>query len=197
MSLRSAQKRMTRTRLQESGLKIFQEKGYVAATVDDIAAGAGANRATFYLHFSSKAQLMRALIEEINETIVASDVPRLTTVIAEGGRDQIRAFHNRRFEQWPAIMPTITAANQAADVDAEVQAAVTSWHETPIAEIAAGLELSGRFEPASRHARAVAAFAQLEYFSRRWAHEGWGNGLEREASLDVLTEAWYCLLVGA
>lgn len=185
---------MTRNLLLQSALEVFEDKGYDAATVDDIVGRAAANRATFYLHFSSKAQVVLGLIEEINDQIVGSDVPRLTQVIADGDRQQIREFHRRRFDQWPRIMPTIVAANAAAAADSEVQAAVDSWHDTAIREIVAGLDAAGRFTKKSRHARAVAAFAQLEYFSRRWARHGW-TGLGRAEALETLTDSWCFLLV--
>ncbi|WCI07771.1 helix-turn-helix domain containing protein [Arthrobacter sp. OVS8] len=38
---------MTRRLLLEKGLELFEEKGYAATTVDDIAAAVGTTRATF------------------------------------------------------------------------------------------------------------------------------------------------------
>ena len=186
---------MTRNLLLESGLKTFLEKGYVAATIDDIVTGVGANRATFYLHFGSKADLVAALIEQINDEVVASDTPSLTQVVASGDRAELRTWINRRFEQWPRIMPYVTVANQAADVEAQIQDAVGRWHESAIAEIRDGLNLADRFPAETRRARAVAAFAQIEYFSRRWAREGWGGDIPREVALEVLTGSLSALLI--
>lgn len=195
-SLRSAQKRMTRNLFLESGLKVFGEKGYVGATIDDIVSVTGANRATFYLHFGSKAALVAALIEHISDEVVSSDTPRLPQVVASGDRDELRTWINRRFDQWPSIMPYVLIANQAADVEADVQIAVNRWHESAIAEMCEGLEAADRFEPASRRARAVAAFAQIEYFSRRWALVGWTDSIRREDALEVLTGSLAGLLLG-
>lgn len=196
MSLRTAQKQLTRQLLLESGLKAFAQNGYDAATIDDIVAAAGANRTTFYLHFASKALLVQALIEEINDKIISIDVPRLSDVIAAGERDGIRGFLARRFDQWPEIMPYITVANQAAYADEAIAEAVDRWHESATSEIVEGLARADRFDPATRPARARAAFGQLEYFSRRWAHEGWTGGVTRDDALFVLCESWVHLLAG-
>jgi AcrR family transcriptional regulator len=194
VSLRAAQKQMTRNLLLEQGLKTFGEKGYVAATVDDIVTGAGANRATFYLHFSSKAALVSALIEQISDVVVSSDTPRLPQVVASGDPEQLRGWVGRRMDQWPAIMPYVLVANQAADVEPDIQTAVDRWHESAIAEMHEGLDLADRFDAGERHARAVAAFAQIEYYSRYWAHHGWSDTLPRDAALDVLAHSLGALL---
>lgn len=186
---------MTRSLLLEAGLETFHEKGYGAATIDEVATRAGANRATFYLHFSSKAQLMRALIEQINDTVVSSDRPRLTQVVASGNREQIRAWLARRFDQWAEIMPYVVAAYQASDTDAEIAAAVEAWLESAIAEIHEGLDLADRFEATTRRARSVLAFGQVEFLSRRWAHAGgWTEATTRETALETLTDSWCHLL---
>ncbi|WP_240691967.1 TetR/AcrR family transcriptional regulator [Arthrobacter sp. CAU 1506] len=195
MSLRLAQKNMTRNLILESGLRLFQDQGYAATKVEDIAASVGANRTTFYRHFSSKEQLMIALIEKINDQVVSSDKPRLAQVAEVGDREQIRTWIARRFNQWPLIMPYVSVARQAAGMDPTIAAAVEAWLQSPVDEIQAGLDAAGRFEPKSRRARGVLAFGQIEFLSMEWVHEGWGNRLDRESSLEAMTDTW-CLLIG-
>lgn len=186
---------MTRNLLLDSALATFGEKGYVGTKIDDIVGRAGANRATFYLHFSSKGELVTALIEQINDTVVASDDPPLPEVVASGDPAVIRQWVGRRFDQWPTIMPYVVVAGQAADVEPGVADAVSGWHESAIAEIHEGLDRAERFDASSRRARAVAAFAQIEYFSRRWYREsGWTEAVPREVALEVLTDSWVSLL---
>jgi AcrR family transcriptional regulator len=62
-SLREAQKAFTHERLLEAAESEFAARGYAATTVDQIVARAGATRATFYLHFRSKADVVLELIE--------------------------------------------------------------------------------------------------------------------------------------
>src|SRR6266536_187018 len=65
LSLRDEQKRLTRRRLIEGALAAFEQKGYAATTIDDIVAEANASRATFYLHFKSKADVVLVMTETL------------------------------------------------------------------------------------------------------------------------------------
>lgn len=194
-NLRAAQKRMTRKLLLDSALQAFQAKGYADTTVDEIAVGAGTTRTTFYLHFASKAELVGALIGEIKDRIITSDVPPLPEVVASGDREMLRTWLSRRFDQWPDIMPYVIIADQAIGVEPEIGRRIEEWHDSPISEMAEGLALAGRFAPEERRLRAMFAFAQMEYLSRRWARLGWGNGVEREPALEALTDSLHRQLV--
>jgi AcrR family transcriptional regulator len=194
VSLRTEQKLMTKKRLLESSMRVFTEKGYSAATIDDITSGAGANRATFYLHFASKDQVMAGLVEQISDEVVASDKPRLAQVVESGERAQIRAWVERRLDQWPLIMPYVTVASQAAANSEAAREAIDSWLSQPVEEIRDGLDRANRFPPESRYSRGVLAFGQVEFYSRRWAALGWGELLNRQAAADALVDSWCHLL---
>src|ERR1700750_2708936 len=58
LTLRDEQKRLTRRRLIEGPLAAFERKGYAATTTHAIVAEANASRATFYLHFKSKSDVV-------------------------------------------------------------------------------------------------------------------------------------------
>jgi hypothetical protein len=45
----------------------------------------------------------------------------------------------------------------------------------------------------SRRVRAVLAFGQPEFFSRRWFRVGWDD--DRDATVELLTDSWRALLV--
>ena len=53
-----------RRKLLRSARKIFTRDGFEAARIEDIAADAGHTRGAFYAHFSSKADLFFALLEQ-------------------------------------------------------------------------------------------------------------------------------------
>ncbi len=67
--------RRTRQLLQQAFLELFQEKGFAAITVQDIAERATVNRATFYAHFEDKYDLLDALIREQFQQVVAGTLP--------------------------------------------------------------------------------------------------------------------------
>ena len=56
--LRTAHARRTRAAIRAAALCLTRERGYVAMTVDDVAALAGVSRRTVFNHFSSKADLI-------------------------------------------------------------------------------------------------------------------------------------------
>lgn len=88
-TLRAEQKNFTRSRLLEGAVQVFEERGYDDATVDEIAAAAGASRATFYLHFKSKADVVEALAEQIAPDVEAY-YSALDEALASGSRERVR-----------------------------------------------------------------------------------------------------------
>ena len=63
-SLRVLQKKETLQLLIKAANHLFLKKGYANTTIEEIAARAGASRATFYLHFARKWQVLRHIAEE-------------------------------------------------------------------------------------------------------------------------------------
>jgi len=59
------QKRATREKLIAAARSVFAEKGYVAATVDDILRHAEISRGAFYAHFEDKFAVFETLFEEV------------------------------------------------------------------------------------------------------------------------------------
>jgi AcrR family transcriptional regulator len=194
VSLREAQKRMTRDLLLREGLGLFESKGYAATTIDDIAAAAGTTRQTFYQHYASKAALMKELITAVDQLLIAQDDPRLSVVVESGDRDRIHAWIGTKIDQWPEIKPYIQAAHEAAAQDAEIQEAIDAWFESAIGDIHVGLDKADRFTPSSRRVRGTLAFGQLEFASVRWMRHGWD--VDRDETHAMLTESWVHLLAG-
>lgn len=192
VGLRTAQKEMTRRLLLEKGLELFNSQGYSATTVDDIAAGVGTTRTTFYLHFPSKGDLVRSLVETVDEILTSVDDPSLTQVVASNDRAIIRVFLGHKFDQWPDIKPYILAAHQAAAVEPDIQSTIDQWFDSAIDDMAEGLTLAKRFDPDTRRVRCALAFGELEFLSRRWMRLGWT--VDRDKALDVITDSWCQLL---
>ncbi|MGV0808787.1 TetR/AcrR family transcriptional regulator [Mycolicibacterium setense] len=70
----------TRERLVSAAFEMFEERGYEATSVDDIAARAGVGRTTAFRQFGSK----EALIFPDHETLLQRADQRLSTAPAEG-----------------------------------------------------------------------------------------------------------------
>ncbi|WP_030560405.1 TetR/AcrR family transcriptional regulator, partial [Streptomyces exfoliatus] len=99
-----------------------------ATTVDDIATTAGTTRVTFYAYFSSRSELMKALMDErLNEALErvgssghGSTARDLVATVADGTPDAVMAWLRRTADSWPAIRPIIRAGRDAAVVDPEL-----------------------------------------------------------------------------
>ena len=59
----------TRARIIESAIKLFSNRGYDTASVDDICTEAGISKGAFYHHFESKQALFLALLDRWLQTI--------------------------------------------------------------------------------------------------------------------------------
>ncbi|MFF4863343.1 TetR/AcrR family transcriptional regulator [Streptomyces sp. NPDC002405] len=199
-NLREAQKQMTRRLLLESGLELFKTKGYAATTVDDIATAAGTTRVTFYAYFPSRADLMKALIDErLNEALQrvrssehGSTAQDLVATVVDGTPQAIRAWLRRTADNWPAIRPIIRVGRDAAVIEPALADLVERWLEEAISDIEDGLTAAGRFEPHQRHFRGVLAMAQLDFVAQNWHRADWK--LTYEQMLDDLSASWVALL---
>lgn len=199
-NLRAAQKAMTRTLLLDAGLSLFGDKGYAAVTVDDIATAAGTTRVTFYAHFPSKVELMKALVTErlnvelgrVPSADHGSTARELVDVVADGTPEGLREWLQSVAQRWEAIRPYTTTAFQAAAVDPEIQELLDEWTDEVVGDIEEGLNRADRFLPASRHLRGIIAFTELDQVARTWTDGRWG--LDLDQVLDVLTESWFGIL---
>ena len=54
----------TRTKLLDAAARVFAERGFIASSVDDVAAAAGMSKGAVYWNFDSKDDLIEALLEE-------------------------------------------------------------------------------------------------------------------------------------
>jgi AcrR family transcriptional regulator len=68
---REQSKDQTRERLLDAAQAIFMKKGFVAASVEDIAAAAGYTRGAFYSNFRSKGELFLELLRRDHEIMQA------------------------------------------------------------------------------------------------------------------------------
>ena len=67
----------------DAALKVFAEKGYAGARMDDIARRAGVTKGTIYLYFENKEAVFKSLVREsIGTTLAARHRPRFATMRA-------------------------------------------------------------------------------------------------------------------
>lgn len=96
-------------RLLDAGLTVFAERGYHASRVDDIVRAAEASHGTFYLYFTNKEDLLRALAVDC-----AHDLTALAETIGpitpdSDGRAELRLFLGRFIATYRRFGPVIRA----------------------------------------------------------------------------------------
>lgn len=72
-SKQAQRRRETRRRLLAAALAVFGQRGYEAATVDDIVAAAGYSKGAFYFHFPTKEDIFLELLR--SHLIVGEGLP--------------------------------------------------------------------------------------------------------------------------
>lgn len=198
-NLREAQKAMTRQRLLDTALEIFESQGYAATTIDDIATAAGTTRVTFYAHFPSRRDIMRALLDELNQHLGrgasaahGSTATSLVDAVRLGTTEAIGPWLRAQASNWPTIKPYILTATEASAIDPEIRVLFEGWFDEVIGDIREGLDAAGRHAPETRQFRGELAMAQLDHTAIAWMRSGWD--LDTDPALDVLTESWVKLL---
>jgi AcrR family transcriptional regulator len=114
-----ARGRRTMRKLLDAGVEIFAQRGFHAARVDDIVKLAKTSHGTFYLYFSNKEELFRALAQEVaDETIALADsLPPVDP--GPEGRAELRAWLARFVEVYEHYGPVIRAWTEAEIGDSE------------------------------------------------------------------------------
>ena len=135
--LRERKKIQTRLALARAAMRLFEERGYAATTVDDIAAAANVSRRTFFRYFASK--------EEVFIVDPEGKLAALHVALAEGPPDEPTIAALRR-----GIVALVGAYFEPELIRAEARVAL---REPVVA--AAGLAYQVRWEDAL--AREVAA----------------------------------------
>jgi len=117
-----------RTGILDAALAVFSQRGYYAASIDDIASEAGVSKALIYEHFASKKELYADLIarnaRELNQRVVGalvgveveSGVARLAT-----GLEAFFAFVEERRDAWRMLFRETSDPDTAAVVDRMIE----------------------------------------------------------------------------
>ncbi|MFC9439184.1 TetR/AcrR family transcriptional regulator [Nocardia sp. NPDC057030] len=189
-SLRDEQKQQTRTRLMAEAKELFSTRGYAAVRVDDIAAAVGCSRATFYLHFTGKLELLRAIAEQSTAPSALHFYEDLDRVLDTGSRDELVAWMGRAIEWFHEYRALLPAWDEATALEPEFREiarngilalpnAMTSYLARWPAERADEARL-----------RVELLVAQLERFFTRWAVQGTIN-VSAERAAEVLADIWF------
>ncbi|MGU7771780.1 TetR/AcrR family transcriptional regulator [Burkholderia sp. MR1-5-21] len=112
---RAQRRNQTRERLLSAARTIFSKNGYVAASVEDIAAAAGYTRGAFYSNFRSKTELLLELLKRDHDEVETA----LRRIADAGGtRDEMErallAYYRQRYRRHEPFLLWMDAKLQAA-----------------------------------------------------------------------------------
>jgi AcrR family transcriptional regulator len=161
---RLSQRDERRSSLLVAAQKVFSEKGYHAATVDDITRAAGVAKGTFYLYFQEKREIyyevirgFLQLLKDIGRLAPGRD-PDFLTALAGAGRELMRVFlENRELVR--------LAHRESMGLDPGLEAMVRGFYreaaEVHSQNIHVGMEL-GLFRPVDPLLTAYAHVGMIE-----------------------------------
>jgi AcrR family transcriptional regulator len=187
-----AQGRKTMAKLLEAGMRVFAERGFHAARVDDIVRAARASHGTFYLYFSSKEDLLRSLAVQCSE-----QMEELATTLGEigpdeDGWDELRRFLDDFLSTYARYGPVIRAWMEDHVDDREVNRVGVGAFTTIATTLGQRMRAAGAPGGAAPVAALMALLERFAYFraSRRL-------DFDEEVMLDTLTSLLHRGFFGA
>jgi len=118
-SLRVLQKKETLQLLIKAATHLFLKKGYAQTTIEEIASRAGASRATFYLHFARKWQVLRQIAED---TTLPESLEYYRRLDAMGvpTREDLRAWLIDAFSYFDRHKKLLDVYREAKSIEPEI-----------------------------------------------------------------------------
>jgi AcrR family transcriptional regulator len=187
LTLRGRQRELTRQSIFDAALEVCGEKGYHAVTVDDIVKAAGVSRATFYLHFNSKAAVLRALREHRLAHWSFKDNFRW----GPGRRQAVRASVERMVDFYLEVPVLHRSLHEARAADPEFANEYRAQMDRDFAEWVASDRVKG-VEPERVRVTILMLYTMLDSFMYLWLIQGWE--VDRKAAVDAMTDALYATM---
>lgn len=189
-TLREQQKQRTRRALLDSAKQRFVERGYAAVTVDDITAHTGCSRATFYLHFAGKADVLQKIGAETMQQRAVTLYANLDAVLDGGSQAEFTEWVRAALEWFDANQAILPAWDEAVAIEPDFKPiARRAIDELPTA-MPWYLERWGADRQDEARLRVELLVSQLERFFTRWAVQGTID-FSAERAAEVLSDIWW------
>jgi AcrR family transcriptional regulator len=164
----------TRERLLEAGLDLFVEQGFTGTSISDVErrVGLAAGSGSFYRHFPSKEELLRAAVaREVELRMAEAEAERASLPVAEDGHQQFVVSAQqvlrdlRRFDRLFHLF--LTEGDRVPEVREAIITALqgsgaVSWVDEPVLFVSiaalAGYHLFGRMDGGTFQAMEPDAF---------------------------------------
>jgi AcrR family transcriptional regulator len=140
-SSRAQRRGEIRDRLRAASEQLMGEgESYTALSVERIVREAGISRATFYVYFEDKSDLLRALAEDFIERILVA-AAAWWTLPADAEKAQLREAMRAVFDAYLPHKVVMAAVVEVASYDARLQEVFGSLLERTIADVARHIEI--------------------------------------------------------
>ena len=182
---RSARARATEQRLSEAAREVFAEHGYAAARVEDVVHGAGVSHGTFYTYFENKSAVLRRLVEDSAERLLA-----VAAAPWEGQdlEDALRDVIGRILEVFADEADVIRVWLEAAASEADFAALLRDVRANFAARVADDLAPAVEGTPHDARVAAAALVGMVEgYATERYPG---ATVSEREQAVVTLSALW-------
>jgi AcrR family transcriptional regulator len=189
----SARGRRTRDRLVTAARGVFEERGFDATRISDIAAAAGVSHGTVYTWFATKEDVLHAVIDSVSEEMYSVlSSPDVTDPI-----ERIALANGRYLEVHRQTARLLEVVAQAAVADESFRVVLGDLRHAHVDRVAKTIRRLQREGLAARsldaRVSAAALCAMVEGFARHWVSGG-GDDAEQLApdarAIRTLTELW-------
>lgn len=187
----TARGRRTRSALLTAGRQLFEECGFSAVGIDDIALRAGVSHGTFYTWFDSKETLLREIVSEVAaEVFSATSIG--TRLPAEAAYARIEAANRSFLRAVTRHSRILRVLDSLADTQEDFRQLRSEMRESFVQRGMEGLirlQELGLADPLlPPRATASALGAMVESFAHVWQDPV--EELDESAAVDVLTRLW-------
>jgi AcrR family transcriptional regulator len=178
--------------LLDAARRVFADKGYIRATVQDIIETTGLSRGTFYLYFRSTDDIFVRTITKVVDDIVASSRVRSGNTL----RQRVYENNLRYFEIFGANRGLLRAFFEASYVDPEIGRKRAEMRSAYIIRVRDHLERQlqlGRCLPIDPDAAALSLAMMVEGTAQSFAvlkMEPFERPLELKKLCTEVTEIW-------
>jgi len=107
-------------KLLDAAMTVFARRGYHAARVDDIVKVARTSHGTFYLYFSNKEDLLRALVSEAADVVASLDTALEEVGPDDSGWREVRDWIEQFSDAWRRYAPVLRAWTDLVMSDAQL-----------------------------------------------------------------------------
>ncbi len=193
-TLREEQKATTRRRILKTAHSLFVEHGYAAVTIDDITSTVGCSRATFYLHFPNKMEVLAKIGAETVDQRAMTVYADLDRVLQTGEREAFVAWVRRALAWFSDNRTLLPAWDEASVLEPEFRRIARSAIGELPAAMPAYLASWGPEREDEARLRIELLVSQLERFFTRWAVQS-SIQTPDDLAAEVLTDIWYPALL--